>query len=211
MPKASRASPMVVKVVADDPDVAALYRIHGRTVMRWAARLGGPGIDLDDVVQDVFLVASRSLTGSSFADEDGDGGRRAGEDASPGDGRARVTTWLFRTTERIVRSARRKQRMRRWLSLSTDDGASGIATSRLGPGEDLERQREVRDVYRVLDRMPERERRVLILFELEALSTKEIAALNGIKVGTVRVWLFRARARFLDEHRRLFKAEAGNE
>ena len=52
---------------------------------------------------------------------------------------------------------------------------------------------------------------MLILFELEALSTKEIAALNGIKVGTVRVWLFRARARFLDEHRRLFKAEAGNE
>jgi RNA polymerase sigma-70 factor (ECF subfamily) len=211
MPNVSRASPLVAKVVVDDPDVATLYRIHGRTVMRWAARLGGPGIDLDDVVQDVFLVASRRLTGASFAAEGGDGGPAADDDAGHVEGRAKVTTWLFRTTERVVRSARRKQRLRRWLSLSRDDAASGIATSRPGPGEDLERQREVRDVYRVLDRLPERERRVLILFELEALSTKEIAALNGIKVGTVRVWLFRARARFLEEHRRLFKAEAGSE
>ena len=52
----------------------------------------------------------------------------------------------------------------------------------------------------MLDRLPERQRKVLILFELEGLSTQEIATLIGARVGTVRVWLFRARAAFLQHH-----------
>jgi RNA polymerase sigma-70 factor (ECF subfamily) len=155
--------------------------------MRWAARLGGPGIDVEDVVQDVFLVAKRRL--SSF------------------DGPAKITTWLFRTTEKVVRAARRKQRLRRWLSLSSEDGAVGMGATGPTPAEALEQQREIGEVYRVLDRLPARQRRVLILFELEGLSTQEIAELLGARVGTVRVWLFRARACFLEEHQRLFHPE----
>src|SRR4051794_40725215 len=84
-------------------DIALLYRAHERTVMRWAARLGGPEIDVEDVVQDVFLVAKRRLR--SF------------------DGAANVKTWLFRTTEKIVQAARRKGRFRRWLSRSFEAAA----------------------------------------------------------------------------------------
>ena len=79
-----------------------------------------------------------------------------------------------------------------------------MSAARPTPGEALERDREIRQVYRVLDRLPERQRRVLVLFELDGLSTPEIAELVGAQVGTVRVWLFRARARFLEEHQRLF-------
>ncbi len=75
-----------------------------------------------------------------------------------------------------------------------------------GPGESLQRDRDIAEVYRVLDRLPERERRVMILFEIEGLSTEEIGALTGTKVGSVRVRLFRARERFVNEHRRLFAA-----
>ena len=169
-------------------DVGALYRAHERAVMRWAIRLGGPGIDVEDVVQDVFLIAKRRLV--SF------------------EGPGQITTWLFRTTEKVVQGARRKQRLRRWLSRTMDAGWIGMGAARPTPGEALERQREVRDVYRVLDRLPERQRQVLILFELEGLSTEEIADLTVAKVGTVRVWLFRARARFLEEHQALFQAPA---
>ena len=42
-------------------DVEELYRLHARSVARWAARLGGPGVDVEDVVQEVFLVAKRRL------------------------------------------------------------------------------------------------------------------------------------------------------
>jgi RNA polymerase sigma-70 factor (ECF subfamily) len=169
------------------PDVGALFRSHERRVMRWAMRLGGPGIDAEDVVQDVFLVAKRRL--------------------SSVEGPGQIAAWLFRTTERIVLAARRKQRLRRWLSRSADGAAAGVGAPRLTPGEALEREREIAEVYRVLDRLPERQRRVLILFELEGLATQEIGELVGARVGTVRVLLFRARARFLEEYQRLFPDE----
>ncbi len=163
-------------------DVAVLYRAHERSVMRWAARLGGPGIDVEDVVQEVFLVAERRLRSL--------------------DGGWNIKTWLFRTTEKIVQAARRKRRLRRWLSRSSEPAASGLAGPRLTPAEALEREQTIQQVYRVLDRLPQRYRRVLVLFELEELSTQEIADLVGAPVGTVRVWLYRARARFLEEHQR---------
>jgi RNA polymerase sigma factor (sigma-70 family) len=170
----------------DSPiDVARLYRAHERTVMRWAARLGGPGIDAEDVVQDVFMVAKRRL-------------RSVDESWN-------VQTWLFRTTEKIVLAARRKRRLRQWLSLSREPAAPGMGAPRPTPAEALESERAVEEVYRVLDRLPERQRRVLVLFEIEGMSTQEIADLTGAQVGTVRVWLFRARARFLEEHQRLFQ------
>jgi RNA polymerase sigma-70 factor (ECF subfamily) len=184
--RAARSSPAANADPVDSPvDVARLYRAHERTVMRWAARLGGPGIDVEDVVQDVFLVAKRRL---SSLDESWN-----------------IQTWLFRTTEKIVLAARRKRRLRQWLSLSREPAAPGMGTPRPTPAEALERERAAEEVYRVLDRMPERQRRVLVLFEIEGMSTQEIAKLIDAQVGTVRVWLFRARARFLEEHQRLFQ------
>jgi len=165
------------------PDVDALFREHGATVLRWVRRLGGPRIDADDVVQDVFLIAKRRLR--AF------------------DGEGRITTWLFRTTEKVVQTARRKQRLRQWLSLSSDPRAAGIGTSNPTPDDMLDRHRDVQAVYRVLDRLPARQRQVLILFEMEELSSEEIGQLMEAKAATVRVWLFRARARFLAEYSRL--------
>lgn len=165
-------------------DIGDLYRVHEQKVLRWATRLGGPGVDAEDVVQDVFVIAKRRLT--SF------------------EGPGQITTWLFRTTQKVVQTARRKQRLRRWLSLSAEAGASAMGAAAPNPGDSLQRDRDIAEVYRVLDKLSERERRMVILFELEGLSTPEIAALTGTKVGTIRVWLFRARARFLAEHRRLF-------
>lgn len=161
-------------------DVAVLYRAHAAKVARWAARLGGPGTDVEDVVQEVFLVANRRLT--TF------------------DGDAKVTTWLFRATQRIVLATRRKQRLRRWLLRTPEGARAGLGAAGPTPSEALERQEDIEGVYRALDRMPERLRSILILFELEGLGTQEIATLTGVKVGTVRVRLFRARAKFLEAH-----------
>jgi RNA polymerase sigma-70 factor (ECF subfamily) len=163
-------------------DVASLYQTYAAKVGRWAARLGGPSIEVEDVVQEVFLVAKRRLV--SF---------RA-------DGGGSVTTWLFRATDRIVKAMRRKQRLRRLLGAAPDTDAAGTDAGPSIPSEELERRQAIARVYRVLDRLPERQRRVLILFELEGLSTQEIATLIGARVGTVRVWLYRARAAFLQHH-----------
>ena len=160
-------------------DIGDLYKAHATTVARWATRLGGPEIDPEDVVHEVFLVAHRRL------------GEFRGE--------AKLATWLFRTTDLIVRAHRRKVRLRTLLRRSVDEGHAGrgSSTSPLSPVEELMERQRARLVYRALDSLGDKYRSVFVLFELEGLSGDEIAALTGIKVATVWVRLSRARARFV--------------
>jgi RNA polymerase sigma-70 factor (ECF subfamily) len=170
-------------VEAPVPSLDALYRAHAGTVARWAAHLGGPRLDVEDAVHEVFLVVSKRLP--EFR------------------GDAKVTTWLYRITERVVRGGRRRERVRRWLDLvRRGDVQQSLAPPRLSPVEELERRQSRETVYRILDRLAEKYRRVLVLFELEELSGEEIAALTGLKLATVWVQLHRARAQFLAEMNR---------
>jgi RNA polymerase sigma-70 factor, ECF subfamily len=169
-------------------DIDALYRAHARTVARWALRLGGPAVDAEDIVQEVFLIAKRRL-------------RRFARGA-------KITTWLFRTTDRLVRGARRRQRVRRLLWRAHADPAPQL-DGPTSPLEALERQETRVRVYRILDSLPEKQRRALILFELEGLSTHEIAELLEARLSTVRVRLHRARARFAELDQQLAEHEPG--
>ena len=74
-------------------DVGELYRQHAETVARWVARLGGPLIDLEDAVHEVFVIAQRRRPSTV--------------------GPARITTWLFRVTAKVVSHRRRKDWLRR--------------------------------------------------------------------------------------------------
>jgi RNA polymerase sigma-70 factor (ECF subfamily) len=172
---------------AAPPELGELYREHAGTVARFAQRLGGPSLDVEDVVQEVFLVAHKQLP--SFR------------------GEARVTTWLYRITENVVRHRRRKERFRRWLGGSSEEVGGKQASLRPTPVEDLERREASRTVYRVLDQMSERSRTLIILFELDGKSGEEIAELTGQKVGTVWVALHRAREQFLERLRKLDRAQ----
>jgi len=164
-------------------DLGALYRAHAPVVARWATKLAGPSLDVEDLVHEIFLVAGRRL-----AEFRGD---------------AKVTTWLYRITERVVRENRRKERFRRWFSLARHiDIADAFAPPHFTPVDELERRQSTETTYRILDRMPEKYRTVLVLFELEELSGEEIATLTGLKLATVWVHLHRARARFLGEMKR---------
>jgi RNA polymerase sigma-70 factor, ECF subfamily len=160
-------------------ELGALYRAHAQTVARWAGRLGGPTVDAEDVVQEVFLVAHRLLP--EFR------------------GEARITTWLFRITHNVVRHRRRRERVRRLLGAGNDEAARRVASLRPTPVEDLERVEAQRAVYGILDGMSDKYRTVFVLFELEGLSGEEVAALTGQRLGTIWVWLHRARAQFLKE------------
>jgi RNA polymerase sigma-70 factor, ECF subfamily len=155
----------------------AVYKVHAQTVARWAARLGGPGVDVEDITQEVFLVADRRL--SEFRHD------------------SEIGTWLFSITAKIVANDRRRRRLRRWwLRLSPNAGESAVAGADT-PLEQLERRERRTQFYRALDALNERQRRVLVLFELEEMSVAEVAELMGLRVGNVRVLLHRARATFL--------------
>jgi RNA polymerase sigma-70 factor, ECF subfamily len=156
----------------------SIFRSYARLVGRWAQRLGGPGIDTDEVVQEVFVTVSRRLAGFR--------------------GDEKLAGWLFQITARVVANQRRAMRRRwfRWVSLSRQ--IEDRAGSRVpGPAEILEAREGAARFYRVLDRLRENHRDVLVLFELEQMSTDEISALINRPPATVRVWLHRARAAFI--------------
>jgi RNA polymerase sigma-70 factor, ECF subfamily len=173
-------------------DIATLYRSHGAAVARWAARLAGPELEAEDLVQEVFMIAQRKL--STFR------------------GEASCARWLYRITERVVWYRRRQQRNERsrWRRLFVGSGASAggeIPASEPGPLEVVQRRQAATLFYRALEGMGENHRAAFILFELEELSGAEIAALKGVAVGTVWVWLHRARAHFLTRLPQLEMAE----
>jgi len=144
----------------------------------WVRRLGGPQIEVDDAVQEVFLVAHRRLRWFR--------------------GRESLTVWFYRVTENVVRHQRRRLRRRREVFAGADESEIAEQAARAGEianDEETRRQR-LQIIYQVLDRMSERNRTLIILFELEELSGEEIARLKGAKLATVWVWLHRARAEF---------------
>jgi|SRR5579862_41592 len=162
---------------APRPTFAAIYAEHAPTVARWAARLGGPAADVEDITQEVFLVVDRRLP--EFR------------------GESRLTTWLFGITAKVAANERRRRKLRElWFRFAPGLVERAPAATD-GALEQLEMRERRALFHRVLDSLGERHRRVLVLFELEELSVDEIAELMQLRPGNVRVLLHRARAAFL--------------
>jgi RNA polymerase sigma-70 factor (ECF subfamily) len=159
-------------------DLSRLYRAHAALVRRAVVRLAGPGADVDDLVQDVFMTAIERR--HSF------------------EGRSESTTWLYGIALRIVSGARRRARLRRFFHLD----ASAEPVERETPATLFEHGEASRTVYRILDGLTERRRTVFVLYELEGLSGEQIAAAVGCPLKTVWTRLYHARKDFqrrLDE------------
>ncbi len=160
------------------------YRDHAQTAARWARQLGGSDIDVEDVVQEVFLVVSRRL--ASFR------------------GQARFSSWLFEITRKIVANHRRRQRWRFWRS-GNEASLASVPSHLPDPAVELERRQTVARFYRALDQLPEKYRTVLVLYEIDGMSTQAIADLRQLNLSTVKVQLSRARIRFLKHYQDLMK------
>jgi RNA polymerase sigma-70 factor, ECF subfamily len=164
--------------------LAEAYRDYCQTVARWAWHLGGPDVEIEDAVQEIFLVVSRQM--ASFRAE------------------ARFSSWLYAITRKVVANHRRRHRWRFWKSLDTLDR---LPSPRLDPYAQFEQQQARQQFYRVLDHLPEKYRTVLVMFELEDMSTQEISEISHIKLSTVKVQLHRAREMFHRRHRQLLTEE----
>jgi RNA polymerase sigma-70 factor, ECF subfamily len=160
-------------------DLDALYRLHAHEVARWAERLAGPGFDIEDLVHDVFLVAQRR--------------HREWR------GQAKPSTWLYEITIRVVQRRRRTRRRWRLIPWRREQAEAGWPTSALPvaptatPGELYERRTTTALLYQLLEGLDDKYRTPLILFELEGLPGREIAALTGTTLANVWVRIMRAR------------------
>jgi len=138
-------------------DLTTLYEAHGRQIWRTLARLGVPPSSLEDGVHDVFLAAHRRL---------GEFGWRS----SP-------STWLVGIAVRVAANHRRKSRRQPLLEVAPD--------VLRGADEELDRKRKLRELERVLSQLPDEQREVVVLCDLEQLSAPEVAEALDEKVNTI--------------------------
>jgi RNA polymerase sigma-70 factor, ECF subfamily len=143
-----------------------------RLIWRLLRRLGVPAASVDDAAQQVFLIAAERLS-----------------DIRPESERA----FAYGTALRVAQG-HRGSRVRTFERL--DDHAHDLAAQLPGPDAATEQQRAREQLDRVLAAMPVELRTVFVLFELEGLTSPEIAALEGTALGTVASRLRRARERF---------------
>lgn len=179
--------PIVLDVVAPveapvAPDLTweGIVRDHSARVYRLALHLTGNPHDAEDLTQDVFVRVFNSLSQYKPGTFEG---------------------WLHRiTTNLFLDRVRRRKRIRfDWMG---DDDA-GVATAdsfdrheRSGQPEDAFDMGHLEpDILDALADLPPEYRAAVVLSDIEGLSYEEIAATLGIKMGTVRSRLSRARAR----------------
>jgi len=154
-------------------------REHYGFVWRLLRRLGLREGDADDAAQQVFLVAVDRL----------------GDMEPP-----RERSFLYGVALNVGARARRSQLRRREEPLD----AAGDGESAEPSAEQLLERRQARDALdALLGEMPEELRVVFVLFELEELSTPQIADSCQIPTGTAASRLRRAREDFEERVARL--------
>jgi RNA polymerase sigma-70 factor (ECF subfamily) len=160
-----------------------LFVAHAPFVARFLARLGARPGDLDDLVQEVFLVAHRQ---GGFTP---DGGR--------------PTTWLAHIAIRIASNARRTARRR--PEQHDDDAMAAERASGADPHQSAEVSESLVRVERALACLDLEQRAIFVLFEVEGESCDAIALGLKIPVGTVYSRLHRARKQFRRAYERTLK------
>ncbi len=149
-----------------------VYGAHFDAVWRTLARLGVASAHLDDAAQEVFLTVHRRL--GDF------------------EGRSSVKTWLTGITLKVASTWRRSaQRRGDAVPLDPTVPAAGGA-----PDEVATRREALAQLQRILAALPDEQREVFVLMELEQQSAPEVAEALGLNVNTTYSRLRLARSAF---------------
>jgi len=153
--------------------INSLVAQHYGFVWRILRGLGLSRTDAEDATQQVFMIAARKL-----------------DEIDPN----RARSFVYGAALRVANNARRGLRRRREvLDYETSDEPE--LESR-GPEKMAELVQARLLLSQILDKLPENQRRVIVLAEIEQLEVPEIAALEGVPVGTAASRLRIAREKF---------------
>ena len=173
------AHPVARAMAPTDPRLRETVRLHLDLVWRVLRRAGLFPADAEDACQDVFWILAQRY------------------DSVP---EPAQRSFLVSTALRVAADRRRSK----WHSavdtgLELDERASSAPLA----DEQLDRSRAARLLDRALSTLPDDERAIYILAELEQLSRTEVAEALAIPKGTVASRLKRARELFDSALRRL--------
>jgi RNA polymerase sigma-70 factor (ECF subfamily) len=156
-----------------------LYENYEPMVERWVRRLAGPSVDIEDLIHDVFVVALR----------------RRGEFR----GDAKVSTWLFRIAQLVVRKCRFRHKLRQCLDILHRSHELAVVPPSPTPLEVVEQRQQNARLYAALDRLPDKYRTAVILCDIESMGAEEVGHLVGLTANAVWVRVHRGRAMLLEQ------------
>lgn len=139
--------------VLDDRTFARIFAEHAQTVLRLLRRMGVGEADLEDVTQEVFVVLHRR-----YADFRGE---------------SSLKTFICGIAVRKAMSHRRRKHVRDEVSLEHH----GIPSTAPAQQQRVEQRQRQEQLARLLQALDDKKRAVFVLYELEELPMKEIAAL----------------------------------
>jgi RNA polymerase sigma-70 factor (ECF subfamily) len=153
--------------------IAALFRAQHGYVARFLKYAGTPASDLEDLVQEVFLVAHRR-------------GFREGP--------ATARTWLTQIAIRVLRDYRRSRR--RHPERPDSEALGDVRDRAAAPDSTAEQRQAIARVQRCLAHLTEKERTVFVLSEIIGEPGQAVAETLQVPIGTVYRRLHDARRRF---------------
>jgi RNA polymerase sigma-70 factor (ECF subfamily) len=157
------------------PDLGAVYEAHFRYVWRCLRSLGVRDAQLDDALQDVFVVVQRKL--GDF------------------DGRAELRTWLYAIALRIARKYRERLGREPASLEGARDSQPELMLTSSGEGALLSNER-LALAHAILATLSDDQREVFVLARVEQMSAPEIASVVGVPLNTVYSRLRAARLAF---------------
>lgn len=165
-----------------------LLLLHQKKVYNLCLRMSANPDDALDLSQEAFLRAWRSLGQYQFE--------------------ASFSTWLFRLTSNICIDFLRRKKRRQEPSLTesyddSDEGAElSVPDAQPGPEQQAMTNETKIELARAMEQLSPEHREILQLRVIEDLQYEQIADILGVRVGTVKSRLARARLSF----RKILKA-----
>lgn len=163
-------------------DFDELVLKHKDKVFNLCYRFLGDYEEANDCAQEAFVKAYRSLKDFRFESS--------------------VSTWIFRIAVNTCKnrlSSAQYRRSRYMVRLDepkeTDDGAQAVEIGgrSLSPSAELDRKEKGELIQEAINSLPEDQKSVVVLRDIEGLPYEEISEVTGYNLGTVKSKLARAR------------------
>jgi RNA polymerase sigma-70 factor, ECF subfamily len=163
-------------------ELGAVYEAHFRYVWRCLRSLGVHDAQIDDALQDVFVVVQRKLP--EF------------------DGGAQLRTWLYAIALRISRKYRERWRREPTSLETTRESQPELVLTHSGEGAALQNER-LALARAALEALSDEQREVFVLGRIEQMSAPEIASVIDVPLNTVYSRMRAARLAFEAELARI--------
>ena len=148
-----------------------LVALHDDKIMTLAFQLTQNTTDAEDLYQEVFIKAYKSISKFRF--------------------QSAFYTWLYRITVNTFYNLKRSQNKMSILE-AIEDGSDHLLNISEEPNDFPERNEIIIAVKEAAEKLPQKQRTAFLLKHMQNLKIREISGIMGIGEGTVKKYLFRA-------------------